>query len=369
MEDYADSNVGEYSNSTLSLKRHVRFFKMCLQALPSSYSSLDTSRLTVAFFALSGLDVLNSLDVIESEKKDIINWIYSLQVLPDPDNTDESLSRCGFRGSSTIGLTFNPSEKDTATFHPYDWGHVAMTYTGLASLLILGDDLSRVNMPAIVAGLKALQLEDGSFSALENGSENDMRFVYCACCISYMLQDWSGINKDKAVLFIQNSLTHDFGIGQGPGQECHGGTTFCGIASLVLLDRLESAFTQKQMDGIKKWCLFRQQTGFNGRPNKKTDTCYSFWVGSTLKLLKVFNLIDFRWNRNYILSTEDTGMGGFAKWPDFHPDALHAYLGLCGLSMMGEEGLAPIHPALNISQRAADHLLSIHNTWRDGAES
>lgn len=65
-----------------------------------------------------------------------------------------------------------------------------------------------------------------------------------------------------------------------------GGTTFCGIASLVLLDRLESAFTQKQMDGIKRWCLFRQQTGFNGRPNKKTDTCYSFWVGSTLKVWK-----------------------------------------------------------------------------------
>lgn len=45
--------------------------------------------------------------------------------------------------------------------HPYDSGHVAMTYTGLCSLLILGDDLSRVNKQACLAGLRALQLEDG----------------------------------------------------------------------------------------------------------------------------------------------------------------------------------------------------------------
>ena len=36
-----------------------------------------------------------------------------------------------------------------------------MTYTALASLLILGDDLSRVNRPAVVEALKALQLPDG----------------------------------------------------------------------------------------------------------------------------------------------------------------------------------------------------------------
>lgn len=45
--------------------------------------------------------------------------------------------------------------------HPYDSGHVAMTYTGLCSLLILGDDLSRVNKQACLAGLRALQLDDG----------------------------------------------------------------------------------------------------------------------------------------------------------------------------------------------------------------
>lgn len=41
-------------------------------------------RLTVAFFALSGLDMLDSLDLVN--KEDIIEWIYSLQVLPTEDS-------------------------------------------------------------------------------------------------------------------------------------------------------------------------------------------------------------------------------------------------------------------------------------------
>ena len=39
--------------------------------------------MTVAFFALSGLDILDAIDVLKEERKEIIDWIYSLQVLPD----------------------------------------------------------------------------------------------------------------------------------------------------------------------------------------------------------------------------------------------------------------------------------------------
>jgi len=38
-----------------------------------------------------------------------------------------------------------------------------MTYTGLASLLILGDDLRLVNKAACLQGVKALQLPDGRY--------------------------------------------------------------------------------------------------------------------------------------------------------------------------------------------------------------
>ncbi|RMC01098.1 hypothetical protein DUI87_22364 [Hirundo rustica rustica] len=305
---------GEPERLDFLRERHVRFFQRCLQILPERYSSLETSRLTIAFFALSGLDMLDSLDVVN--KDDIIEWIYSLQVLPTEDRSN--MNRCGFRGSSYLGMPFNPS-KGPGISHPYDSGHIAMTYTGLSCLVILGDDLSRVNKDAILAGLRALQLEDGSFCAVLEGSENDMRFVYCASCICYMLDNWSGMDMKKAIDYIRRSMSYDNGLAQGAGLESHGGSTFCGIASLCLMGKLEEVFSEKELNRIRRWCIMRQQNGYHGRPNKPVDTCYSFWVGATLKLLNIFQYTNFEKNRNYILSTQDRLVGGFAKWPDSHP--------------------------------------------------
>ncbi|KAM4819493.1 geranylgeranyl transferase type-1 subunit beta isoform 3-T3 [Thomomys bottae] len=340
--------------------------------------------------------MLDSLDVVN--RGDIIEWIYSLQVLPTEDRSN--LNRCGFRGSSHLGIPFNPSKvsshpgipfnpskvssrpgipfnpskvgshhipfnpsKSPGTAHPYDSGHIAMTYTGLSCLVILGDDLSRVNKEACLAGLRALQLEDGSFCAVPEGSENDMRFVYCASCICYMLNSWSGMDVKKAISYIRGSLSYDNGLAQGAGLESHGGSTFCGIASLCLMGKLEEVFSEKELNRIKRWCIMRQQTGYHGRPNKPVDTCYSFWVGATLKLLKIFQYTNFEKNRNYILSTQDRLVGGFAKWPDSHPDALHAYFGICGLSLMEENGICQVHPALNVSTRTSERLRDLHRAW------
>ncbi len=62
-----------------------------------------------------------------------------------------------------------------------------------------------------------------------------------------------------------------------------GGSTFCAIASLFLMGKLE-ILSANQIEKLKLWCLNRQTTGFNGRVNKPWDTCYSFWIGSTLKV-------------------------------------------------------------------------------------
>ena len=44
-----------------------------------------------------------------------------------------------------------------------------------------------------------------SFCFAAQGSEDDMRFIYCACCVCYMLEDWSCMDIDKAVEFIKRS--------------------------------------------------------------------------------------------------------------------------------------------------------------------
>jgi len=107
-----------------------------------------------------------------------------------------------------------------------------MTYTALASLIILGDDLSRVDRKGIISSIKKLQKEDGrygdsfisllisinselssnnnkiiikSFCAMYNEGESDMRFVYCASIIGYILNDWSGMDLEKTVNFIRQS--------------------------------------------------------------------------------------------------------------------------------------------------------------------
>ena len=45
-----------------------------------------------------------------------------------------------------------------------------------------------------------------SFCAVPEGSENDMRFVYCASCICYMLNNWSGMDIKKAINYIRRSM-------------------------------------------------------------------------------------------------------------------------------------------------------------------
>ncbi|GBP07620.1 Geranylgeranyl transferase type-1 subunit beta [Eumeta japonica] len=240
------------------------------------------------------------------------------------------MAKCGFQGSSTVNINIDP-----ANAH-YKCGHLAMTYTGLCILLILGDDLSRVNRKALIEGVKALQTPEGNFSATLSGCESDMRFVYCAACISYILNDWSGFNVNKATDYILKSISYDNGIAQCPELESHGGTTFCALATLSLTGQLDK-LSKDQREGLKRWLVFRQIDGFQGRPNKPVDTCYSFWVGASLKMLDTLQLSNYVQNRQYVFETQDSVVGGFSKWPDTCTDPMHTYLGLAGLSLIGKQ--------------------------------
>ena len=89
------------NSSEVSIKKHVMYFKRCMDVLPSQCEALDTSRcvsprtegshltaslsprMTLLFFCLSGLDVLNSLETVNDRRAEIIDWIYAQQILPD----------------------------------------------------------------------------------------------------------------------------------------------------------------------------------------------------------------------------------------------------------------------------------------------
>ena len=43
--------------------------------------------MTLLFFSLSGLDVLDEIDLSPDRKSEIIDWIYAQQILPDSNNS------------------------------------------------------------------------------------------------------------------------------------------------------------------------------------------------------------------------------------------------------------------------------------------
>ena len=85
-----------------------------------------------------------------------------------------------------------------------------------------------------------------------NHEESDMRFVYCAACISYFLNDFKALDLIKLRKFITSSINYDGGIGQGPELESHGGSTFCAVAASHLCGLLNEIFSEKQVKIILK---------------------------------------------------------------------------------------------------------------------
>ena len=218
----------------MHLEKHTRYFLALLAGLPRPYTSLDTNRLTVAYFCLSGLDLLGGLDRVD--KPAIVRWIYAQQLRRPADAPADWPG--GFRGVHLYGTPFD--DAGTPASSSYDTGHIAMTYSALASLLILGDDLSGVDRAATLRHVRGLQQADGSFRAFDGG-ESDMRFVYCAAVICAILRDgasagedlgeeggaceWEGMDVDAAVGYILRSQAFDGALGLGPGTEAHGGST------------------------------------------------------------------------------------------------------------------------------------------------
>lgn len=133
--------------------------------------------------------------------------------------------------------------------------------------------------------------------------------------------------------------------------------------------------------------------GFNGRWNKKADTCYCWWVGGTLAVsfprlldrsyfLPVFQMLGNSTivkvipSRRYLLEITQHHIGGFSKSVGGPPDMYHSYLGLAALATMGDNDLKEFDVGLCCSQettrkiqKARDGLIEStkgnRKAWRD----
>ena len=67
-------------------------------------------------------------------------------------------------------------------------------------------------------GTRKLQQPNGCFAATEEGGESDTRFLFCACAISAMLNDWSAVDVDLAEAYVISCMTYEGGIALTPGK-------------------------------------------------------------------------------------------------------------------------------------------------------
>ncbi|VDO03528.1 unnamed protein product [Rodentolepis nana] len=256
-------------------------------------------------------------------------------------------TRCGFRGSNFIGAPLHLNvdcDGDSGDVGrkslplPYDSCHVTADYSALLSLLVLGDNLDRLNRQAIIEGIKSLQHINGN---LINGSlfcpEFDPRFIFSAVASAYVLDLLDQLDLDIFEKFMMECLTYEGAFGSSPKLEAHAGITYCVLASLKLMNRLDKVFPVGSFERQKliNWLLSRQNGGFNGRRHKDPDTCYTFWVGASLRMLGVQQYVEKEILLKFICSTYDPIVGGFMKSPDGDSaDQLHTYMALSGLSCL-----------------------------------
>lgn len=209
----------------LQTERHVKYWKRCHSSyLPAPYVAADSTRLTLACFIISALDLLRS-PLSADERRSIRRWVLSLQ---HPDG--------GFCGSSTHAHNGAQAEKGTA--------NLAATFFALVLLALAAGDRAEekrmafdgVKRKKLLLWLRRLQADNGSFGQViwegEPAGGDDVRHGYMAAGIRWMLRGdvkkgekgWvEDIDVDALRKCVVSAQTYDGGIGESLGlQESHG---------------------------------------------------------------------------------------------------------------------------------------------------
>ncbi|KAI5558709.1 hypothetical protein POPTR_017G073200v4 [Populus trichocarpa] len=257
------ANIPPVAQTTmLELQRdeHIIYLNEGLKQLGPSFVALDSSRPWLCYWIIHSMALLGeSLD-------------YQLE-----NNAIDFLNRCqdpngGFGGG------------------PGQMPHLATTYAAVNSIVTLGGQkaLSSINRDKLYNFLLRMKDPSGAFR-MHDAGEIDVRACYTAISVASILN----ILDDELVRgvgnFILSCQTYEGGIAGEPGSEAHGGYTFCGLATMILINEVNHL----DLAGLIDWVVFRQgvECGFQGRANKLVDGCYSFWQGGVLALLQRIDLV------------------------------------------------------------------------------
>lgn len=244
----------------LQRDKHIEFLTNGLRQLGPSFCVLDANRPWLCYWILHSIALLG--DSVDDELE---------------NNTIDFLSRCqdpngGYGGG------------------PGQMPHLATTYAAINALITLGGhrSLSSINRGKVYTFLRRMKDPSGAFR-MHDAGEMDVRACYTAISVASVLN----ILDDELVKgvgnFILSCQTYEGGISGEPGSEAHGGYTFCGLATMVLIGEVNCLDLTSLID----WVVFRQgvEGGFQGRTNKLVDGCYSFWQGGVFALIQKLHSI------------------------------------------------------------------------------
>ena len=221
------------------------------------YYATEHLRLSGGYWGIMAMDLIGSLNQMNEEE--IIAFTMSCQH-----------SNGGFSGN----VGHDP--------------HLLYTLSAV-QILVIFNKLHLIDVDVVANYVASLQQSDGSFIG-DVWGEVDTRFSYCALNCCSLLGKLDVLDVKAATDFVARCRNFDGGFGAVPGAESHAGQIFCCLGALAIGDALHHVDS-----GVLGWWLCERQLptgGLNGRPEKKQDVCYSWWVLSSLSMLGKISWID-----------------------------------------------------------------------------
>jgi hypothetical protein len=191
----------------------------------------DSQLATACQFVIGSLAAARSLT--SNDKSRVCQWVKNVLYVRLEDEAGFVCSATSITRSGSNALL------------PGQMMNVAMTYSALSLLITCGDDLAEIDAAGVARFISRAQTESGAFASHKGHTEVDARFCFAAVASLYMLSHraatpqnfFAAINVENLLNFFARCQSFDGGFSLFEGGEAHGGSTFCCVASMWLLQQ------------------------------------------------------------------------------------------------------------------------------------
>ncbi|XP_058089469.1 geranylgeranyl transferase type-1 subunit beta-like isoform X2 [Magnolia sinica] len=223
------------TSSSFDKDRHITFLEMMVHTLPADYQEQDINRLTLAYFAISGLDILNALDRENSMDfivQELLNFKHMMSgFMPIHTGAEKDLRfiYCAAAICSMLnnwsGMDRKKAKEYILNCQSYDGGfglvpgsesHGGATYCAVAALRLMGfikdDSLSKfisssvINVPALLEWSLERQTIDGGFQGRTN-KPSDTCYAFWVGGVLKILGAHHFFDKDALRAFLLSCQT------------------------------------------------------------------------------------------------------------------------------------------------------------------